>query len=150
MCSYVTTSRYVRHLWTMVNMIPQNGTFAGRLKAARLSRGLDQTDFGAIGGVGRAAQSSYEKGDRSPDVDYLLRIGRAGVDVFELLTGVPIETPQFEAWELEMLARLRAIPAAQRQAIDTLLRALAGDGQPLIRSSVHSGRNSFAQDSDKR
>lgn len=150
MCSNVTTSRYVRHLWTMVNMIPRNGPFASRLKAARLQRGLDQTDFGAMGGVGRAAQSSYEKGDRSPDVDYLLRIGEAGIDIVHLLTGIPSETPQFEAWELETVARLRAIPAEQRQAIDTVLKGLAGEGDPLVNRTLHSGRTSFAQDGDKR
>ncbi|WP_422058639.1 helix-turn-helix domain-containing protein [Sphingomonas sp.] len=131
-------------------MIPRLSSFSARLRAARKDLGLDQAAFGALAGVQRTAQSNYEKGDRSPDVDYLLRISEAGVDIVELLTGIPSQTPEFEAWELETLARLRAIPAEQRHAINTILRALVGEAQPLINLTVHSGRTSFAQDGDKR
>lgn len=131
-------------------MIPRLSSFSARLRAARKELGLDQAAFGALAGVQRTAQSNYEKGDRSPDVDYLLRIGDAGIDIVQLLTGVPSEVPAFEAWEIETVARLRAITAEQRQAIDTVLKGLTGQDAPLISQRLHSGGSSFAQDGDKR
>jgi transcriptional regulator with XRE-family HTH domain len=130
-------------------MILRNGAFSARLKAIRLARGLDQTEFGAIGGVGRAAQSSYEKGDRSPDVDYLLRIGDAGVDVSELLTGIPTVTPVFDAQEIEIIRLLRSCPDEVRGAFATILRRCAEQTTPA-RSTLHSGASPFVPEGDKR
>lgn len=50
--------------------------------------GFNQVEFGAIGGVGKLAQLKYEKGERTPSVDYLHAIGQHGADVDYLLFGV--------------------------------------------------------------
>lgn len=58
-----------------------------RLKAERERLGLNQTDFGALGGVQKQAQLKYERGDRNPDSAYLASVSEAGVDVLYVLTG---------------------------------------------------------------
>ena len=45
-----------------------------RLKMLRESNNLTQIDLGKILGVGNVTLSQYEKGDRNPDYDTLLRI----------------------------------------------------------------------------
>ena len=61
--------------------------FADRLRQERNFLGLNQTDFGALGGVTKCAQQNYEKGRRSPDVVYLEGIAAGGADIVYLLTG---------------------------------------------------------------
>lgn len=59
-----------------------------RLRNERERLGLNQPEFGAIAGVSKTTQFNYEKGDRSPDAEYLAAIAGAGVDVMYVLTGV--------------------------------------------------------------
>lgn len=59
-----------------------------RLKEERVRLGLNQADFGALGGVKKDAQLKYENGKRVPDSLYLSQLGEAGVDVLYVLTGV--------------------------------------------------------------
>ncbi len=58
-----------------------------RLREEREKLGMSQTDFGEVGGVRKLAQIKYEKGERTPDADYLARIATAGADVLYILTG---------------------------------------------------------------
>ncbi|PIV87604.1 MAG: transcriptional regulator [Hydrogenophilales bacterium CG17_big_fil_post_rev_8_21_14_2_50_63_12] len=58
-----------------------------RLKEERDRLGLNQTDFAAIGGIGRKTQFNYESGERAPDGAYLAAIATAGADVLYILTG---------------------------------------------------------------
>ena len=62
-------------------------TFFERVKEERLRLGLSQSLFGDLAGVGKHAQIRYEKGERSPDGDYLQAISTAGCDVLYILTG---------------------------------------------------------------
>lgn len=62
-----------------------------RLCEERERLGMNQTDFGAIGGVSRRTQSNYESGERSPDADYLAAIAAIGADVTYILTGVLVQ-----------------------------------------------------------
>ena len=48
---------------------------------------MNQTDFAACGGVGKATQINYEKGERSPDAGYLEAIAEEGADVLYIITG---------------------------------------------------------------
>lgn len=48
---------------------------------------MTQDEFGACGGVTRLTQSKYEKGESSPDMDYLMAIETRGVDFDFLLSG---------------------------------------------------------------
>jgi transcriptional regulator with XRE-family HTH domain len=61
--------------------------FGKRLKAERERLGLTQPQFAELGGVKRATQHLYEQDATCPDVDYLLRLDKAGVDVVFLLFG---------------------------------------------------------------
>nr|DAX66263.1 MAG TPA: helix-turn-helix domain protein [Caudoviricetes sp.] len=63
------------------------GNFAERLKEIRLQKNLTQEAFAAIAGVTKKSQLNYEKGERSPDADYLMRLAEEGLDVKYLLTG---------------------------------------------------------------
>lgn len=62
-------------------------TFFERLREERQRMGLNQADFGGIGGVKKGAQLKYESGERMPDALYLSAIADAGVDVNYVLTG---------------------------------------------------------------
>ncbi|MBF0639043.1 helix-turn-helix domain-containing protein [Pseudomonas protegens] len=62
-------------------------TFGERLKEQRKALGLSQQEFGAIGGVEANAQGRYESGERVSKSDYLMAIGRHGVDLLYVLTG---------------------------------------------------------------
>lgn len=58
-----------------------------RLKHERKRLGMSQEVFGAVGGVQRVTQYLYEQGDRSPTLEYLLRVVSAGVDLGYLAFG---------------------------------------------------------------
>jgi transcriptional regulator with XRE-family HTH domain len=62
-------------------------TIGQRLAEERSRVGMNQTDFAARGGVGRASQVNYETDRRSPDADYLAAISALGVDVQYIVTG---------------------------------------------------------------
>lgn len=61
--------------------------FSDRLREERARLELNQVDFGMLGGVKKNAQLSYESGERSPSVEYLLALYEAKVDVVYLITG---------------------------------------------------------------
>lgn len=62
--------------------------FCTRLIEERKRLGLNQSDFGTLGGVTKDSQLNYEKGFRKPDSGYLEAIAAHGVDVGYLLTGI--------------------------------------------------------------
>lgn len=61
--------------------------FPKRLLKERKRLGLTQTQLGKYGGVRRAAQYLYEKGERTPSIQYLYDISMHGADFKFLLTG---------------------------------------------------------------
>lgn len=60
--------------------------------------GLNQTEFGEIGGVSKTTQGLYESGERSPNTDYLQQIAAEGADIVYILTGER-GTPASETFE---------------------------------------------------
>jgi len=58
-----------------------------RLKEVRQEKALNQTAFGALGGVSKTTQKNYEAGKHKPSFEYLEGLAKAGVDVYFLLTG---------------------------------------------------------------
>ena len=62
-------------------------TFGERLREERKRLGLNQTELALLGGVVKFTQINYEKDERTPDTDYLLKLQKAGVDAYFLLTG---------------------------------------------------------------
>lgn len=69
---------------------------AARLKEERVRLGLNQDAMAAAAGLKRNAQINYEKGDRSPDSDYLIAVAGLGVDVGYVLTGRHSNAPTAE------------------------------------------------------
>lgn len=65
-------------------------TVGERLRASRIAIGMNQKDFGELGGVRKQAQLKYEQDARKPDAEYLQRIAQR-VDVEFILTGVTAE-----------------------------------------------------------
>ncbi|WP_230660458.1 helix-turn-helix domain-containing protein [Psychrobacter sp. I-STPA10] len=85
--------------------------FSDRLREERDRIGLKQKEFGEFCGVKRNAQILYEKGERSPDSDYLTKAYELGVDVSYLITGIrtqPIDLPSDEALLLDSYRPLNA------------------------------------------
>lgn len=63
-------------------------SFGDRLREERNRLGLIQSDAAKAGGVGFTAYHTYEKGDRSPNVEVLQKWHDAGFDVLYLVTGI--------------------------------------------------------------
>lgn len=91
-----------------------------------MRRGLSQTDFGALAGVTRTAQLNYEKGDRSPDADYLMALMGHGVDVMYLLSGVPAgkSMASITAEQVRVLGAFDQLGDEERQTAFAVLDAL--------------------------
>ena len=64
-------------------------TYGERLKHERLRLKLTQAQLADAGGVGRHAQSCYERDITLPRADYLSAITLLGIDVLYIITGCP-------------------------------------------------------------
>nr|WP_254436672.1 helix-turn-helix transcriptional regulator [Pseudomonas asiatica] len=105
-------------------------TFVGigeRLKEERERLGLNQTEFAALAGASKNTQYNYEKGERSPDANYLAAAAQQGVDVLYVVTGQRIPSPEasIAADEMETLQQIRALGAEDRGAVGRLLAAFS-------------------------
>lgn len=107
-----------------------------RLAEERARLGHGQSEFAALGGVGRGAQANYEKGLRQPDMAYLEAIAQAGADVLYIVTGARALSERdleadldrygkaWETLELALEAAGRELsPAKKRKAVDALFKA---------------------------
>lgn len=98
-----------------------------RLKEERERLGLNQADFGTIGGVNRNSQANYEKGERSPDASYMAAVAAIGVDVLYVITGArtPSREEGLSEREKAVLDNYRALPEGDQAAVQRLTDALA-------------------------
>ena len=100
-----------------------------RLREERERLGLNQTDFAAVGGVGRKTQFNYESGERAPDGAYLAAIAAAGADVLYILTGqrsgAVAPTPALKPEEAALLDNYRHASPEGKKAIKATSDALA-------------------------
>lgn len=60
---------------------------AERLRQERARLDLSQGDMAAAGGISLRTQAAWEKGEQSPNADYLVSVSARGVDVLFVLTG---------------------------------------------------------------
>lgn len=104
-----------------------------RLREERERLGMNQTEFGAIGGVKKLAQIKYEKGERQPDMAAMAAWAQIGVDVLYVITGqrggvvAPAEprmTPEHRA----LLDNYDACGPEGRDAVRRTASALAQQG----------------------
>lgn len=98
-----------------------------RLKEERERLGLNQTDFAALAGASKNTQYNYEKGERSPDANYLLAAAVQGVDVLYVLTGARAPAPGegFSGEEVELVNRYRRMSVEGRATLNSVSEALA-------------------------
>lgn len=98
-----------------------------RLKEERVRLGLNQGDLAKLAGVSKTSQFNYEKGDRSPDADYLARLLEAGLDVLYIVSGTRTRyAEELSEAEALLVERYRAVNQKDRQAVEHILSVMAG------------------------
>lgn len=63
-------------------------SFGGRLKEERTNLGLNQQEFADKCSIAKNTYFNYEKGERKPDIDIVMKFYLLGMDIFYLFTGV--------------------------------------------------------------
>lgn len=98
-----------------------------RLKEERQRLGLNQSDFAALAGVAKNSQLNYEKGERSPDAEYLAAIAEKGVDVLYVVAGrrTPAAADAISEAEADLLEHFRLLPEGEQGYTRTMIAALA-------------------------
>lgn len=96
--------------------------FCSRLREERKRLGLSQEEFAFLGGVQRNAQSTYERGERRPDSDYLAGIAENGVNVHYLLTGQKFNINDNDA--LKAILTLNYFSEGQRAVVFEMIKQL--------------------------
>lgn len=117
-------------------------TTGKRLKEERERLGYNQTDFAAIGGIGRKSQFNYEDDERKADSAYLAAIAAAGADIRYIVTG-DREGPPPEVLsvdERELLTLFRAAPLSVKAAA---IGALQGGSAPAAKGQRYTVQQSF-------
>ncbi|MCQ8116124.1 helix-turn-helix domain-containing protein [Methylomonas rosea] len=107
-------------------------TIGSRLKEERERLKLSQPAFGELGGVQKQAQLKYEKGDRSPDAEYLSGIAQAGVDIVYVLTGLQTGSSATNPREVALLDNFRHSGPEVQVGVSKLL---AETGRALERAN---------------
>ncbi|MEH6490736.1 helix-turn-helix domain-containing protein [Halopseudomonas sp.] len=97
-----------------------------RLRAERERLGLNQEEFGQLGGVNRNSQANYEKGKRSPDAEYLAAVAKHGVDILHVVTGsrAPAEYFGLSIKESDVVANYRDMRDPDRATFERISEAL--------------------------
>ncbi len=98
-----------------------------RLKEERQRLGLNQSDFAALAGVAKNSQLNYEKGERSPDAEYLAAIAEKGVDVLYVIAGrrTPAAADAISEAEADLIEHFRLLPEGEQGYTRTMIAALA-------------------------
>lgn len=102
-------------------------TFGERLRQERERLGMNQDDFGEVGGVRKLAQINYEKSERHPDAKYLTAINEIGVDLLYLFTGIrtPVQSVLSSVEIATAIAyKLGKTPEQQREVQETVFNSL--------------------------
>jgi transcriptional regulator with XRE-family HTH domain len=82
--------------------------FGDRLRLERERAGLTQPVLAERCGVTMRSQRNYEKGERSPDAEYLTALAAMGLDVQFVLTGVPADARAKAMWQRAARTTLEA------------------------------------------
>jgi len=101
-------------------------TFGERLRAERKRLGFSQTELADLGGVRKQAQMNYEAGHRSPQAEYLHRIGQAGINVIYVLTG-EMTSHELAGTEASLVSCFRAASADTQRAVLSVLGIVRAD-----------------------
>jgi len=98
-----------------------------RLKEERERLGFSQTEFSAVAGASKNSQYNYEKGDRSPDANYLAAVADKGVDILYVVTGErkPQAADSIPAEVLEFIGMYEQVTDADREVLMRMASAFA-------------------------
>ncbi len=98
-----------------------------RLREERVRLGFNQSELAAMAGVAKTSQFNYEKGERSPDAEYLAALAEKGLDVLYVVTGkrTPKDLENSDAEVFEFLRVLKEIDIADRAVLMRTAQALA-------------------------
>lgn len=111
-------------------------SIGGRLRAERDRLGLSQEQLceamskAGVRGATRQTQSRYEKGERSPDAEYLAHLAALGADVEWVLTGGEPPAPGAPALTAEEQVLLEYFRAAGRDVRRAALNVVMGAAGP--------------------
>lgn len=106
-----------------------------RLREERERLGLVQAALAERCGVKKNAQSNYERGDRSPDAEFLYMASGAGVDVLYVITGQRA-VGAVAADEAALIEAYRSAPEAVRKAVLAALLAGQAPGTFIVHGDV--------------
>ncbi|WP_070888139.1 helix-turn-helix domain-containing protein [Pseudomonas argentinensis] len=103
-----------------------------RLREERVRLGFNQADFAAVAGVAKTSQFNYEKGERSPDAEYLAAIAEKGVDVLYVIAGrrTPAAADAISEAEADLLVCFRQLSDEEQKHTRKMISALASTAQP--------------------
>ncbi len=104
-------------------------TFGARLKEERGRLGLTQSLFAAHGGVVKFTQINYEKDIAAPNVDYLYKLEKVGVDIVYVLTGERVATAvmrrdQLDQRTADLVRRWAELEEPAKHLVETTLELL--------------------------
>ncbi|NKI68107.1 XRE family transcriptional regulator [Collimonas pratensis] len=116
-------------------------TFGERLKEERTRLGLTQEALGAVGGIKKLAQISYEQDKRYPDAGYLIAMVAIGVDVQYVLLGKP-STEALSDDENELLAGYRGLDIRGKAGVLGMINGMniAPQGSQNVKFSGQVGQ----------
>lgn len=105
--------------------------YGTRIKFLRQQASLTQAEFAKIAKVSPRAQFNYEKGESSPDLNYLQNLANNDFDVVYILTG---EFHQENMSDLERLlvTEFRKADRAKKSAIMAVSRSCEDDLESII------------------
>lgn len=100
-----------------------------RIREERERLSLTQPELAERCGVTMRSQRNYEKGERSPDADYMAALSKQGLDVLYILTGhhglpVPLQ-PTLSEGDRILLDNFHAAPEQVQAGVKTALGAFA-------------------------
>lgn len=103
-----------------------------RLKEERVRLGFNQADFSAFAGVAKTSQFNYEKGERSPDANYLAAVALRGVDILYVVTGErkPLSADSISTEIAEFLAVYKHVNLTDRDVLFRMACAFAKAADP--------------------
>lgn len=105
-----------------------------RLREERERLAHTQDSFAALAAIGKRALIHYEKGERSPDAQFLAAIAAAGADVLYIVTGARsqavAEVELLPAGDRILLDNFHHAPAGVQQGVKATLGAFAPAGGP--------------------
>jgi len=96
-----------------------------RLRGEREKLGLSQSEMGEKGGVSRISQAAYEGARRPPDIDYLIGLNGAGIDIGFLVTGARA-IDNLTADEVALLDSFRLLAELDRLALMQIANTMTG------------------------